>query len=149
VPDDASNTLSAHAVEEFFLNDFPVFYGIQTRFVEVHPLACHWTRCGGDVVLEANDAAVSMRPWTFHFALVHSVVFFKPLALRFYGGDPFLASGAGWASLWFDADDLRTVERIDRFRFFAFATQLDQLLSYSNAPLMFVPFANDVNNAMR
>ena len=130
MPDDASNTLSAHAVEEFFLNDFALFYGIQSGFVEVHPLACHWTRFGGDVVLEANDEAVSMRPWTFHFAPVHIVVFLKPLALCLYGGNSFLPSGAGWASLWFDADDLRALERIDSFRFFAFATQLDQLLSY-------------------
>src|SRR5579884_4045066 len=128
--DDAWNASPSHAVEEFFLNDLAVFDGIESRFVEVHPLACHRTGFGGNVVLKTHDEAVAMWPWPFHFALVHSVVFLPPLVLRLYGGNAFLPSGSRGACLRFDAHDFRAVQGTDCFRFLAFATKLNQLLSY-------------------
>src|SRR5579885_1038057 len=128
--DDAWNASSAHAVEEFFLNDLAVFNSVETRLVKVHALPCHWPGFGGDVVFKAHDEAVAMRPWPFHLALVHSVVFLPPLGFRFDGGDAFLPSGSRGTSLRFDAHDFRAVQGTYCFRFFAFATKLNQLLSY-------------------
>src|SRR5689334_4603924 len=107
--DTAFNALSAHTIEELFLNDLPVFDCIKAGFVKGDALARHWTSFGCDIVLEANDEPVTIWPRTLYFALVHGVVFLKPLAFYFYGSNTFLTRRSRRACLWFDAHDFRAV----------------------------------------
>src|SRR5271170_833638 len=120
---------SSHGVEVFFFHNLAVLDREQSGFVHGEALAGHGSGLGRDLVGEAHDEAVVMRPWARAFGLVNLVVGYPPVALALDRGQAFAAPVLAGRAARLDGDDVGAVEGVVRLRALALLAQGDEFLA--------------------
>src|SRR5262245_18569275 len=78
---------SPHVIEKLFLRNLSVLDGVHSAFFDGHSLARHGAGFAGDVVIEEDDEAITVRERTVSVGAMDLVILFPPLVLALYSRD--------------------------------------------------------------